>query len=696
MAMMAKMRSLAPAFIIGVGGIFVLFMVLSDSSVLEILGQRSNNVGSINGQDISYQQYSALLEQAKERQKAQTGQDIDEEQMDAFSDQVWEALVNQELIKEQVDKFGIKVSDEEVRDIIFGNNPPDFLKSQFMDSLGRFNSQLYRQTLMQQKKDVLLAIEEQVRQMRLNEKLESYLYASLNVGEGQIKRRFIDQSTNMNAEYVFVDVNSIPDNQVSVSEDDMKQYYQDNMNDFKVEAQRKLKYVLFPKSASKEDSAAVLSNLAAIVQKLKTDTSSFKSYVDIYSERPYSKDTVKQNMLSPEASQMLASAAPGSVVGPVATYEGYAVFKLYAKVASKDAFVRASHILIPFGQDEAKAKADADAVYARVKGGEDFAKVAREKSTDFASARNGGDLGYFGKGQMVKEFEDAAFSGAVGQIQPPVKTSYGYHIIKVTGKASNDYVVETIMNRVKASGSTVEDAFSRASDFAYVADKNGFESEAKLSKYRVVETPAFTKDAYGIPGLGANRALVDFAFDGSQNDISEVYKTQAGYVVAQISEVVKPGVRKFEDVKSSIMPRVKYEKKMAKLKSVADKIRGQIASGQPFSQAASAFAQNAKSDTTGMFTPQGSIPGIGRDYAVINAALKLDVNKLSEPVKGNRGYYILRLLSKNPFSKAAYQVQRNSVRDNMMQEKKSYFFSQWLNELKKEAKIVDNRRHFFR
>lgn len=696
MAMMAKMRSLAPAFIITVGGIFVLFMVLSDSRVLEIFGQRQNNVGSINGTDISYQQYSALLEQAKERQKAQTGQDIDEDQMDAFNDQVWETMVNQELIKEQIEKFGIKVSDEEVREIIFGANPPDFLRSQFTDSTGRFNRQLYTQTLMQQKKDVLLAIEEQVRQMRLNEKLESYLFASINVGEGQIKRRYIDQAVNMNAQYVSVDVNTIADNQVRLTEEDMKKYYEANLNDFKVDAQRKLKYVVFPKTASKQDSAAVQNNLAAIVQKLKTDTTSFKSYVGIYSEMPYSKDTLKQNMLTPAASSLLASAAPGSIVGPVASYEGYSVYKLIAKAPSKETFVRAAHILIPFGQDENAAKAKAEALYNRAKGGEDFAKLARENSTDFASAKNGGDLGYFGKGQMVKEFEDAAFGGTVGQVVAPVKTSYGYHVIKITGKSANDFVVERIVNRVKASGSTVEEAFSKAGDFQYLADKNDFEGEAKIMNYKVMESPAFNEDSYGIPGIGANKALVQFAFDGDLNDISEVYKTPAGYVVAKITEIVKPGVRKFEEVKASVRQQALREKKMEKARDIAGKILSLINSGQSFEQAISGYAQYAKTDTTGNFTAQSGVPSIGRDFAFIDNALKLPVNKVSAPIKGYRGYYIVKLIAKNPFSKAAYAIQRNSVRDNLMQEKKSYFFSQWLQQLKKDAKIVDNRRLFFR
>lgn len=693
MAMMAKMRSLAPAFIITIGGIFVLFMVLSDSRVTEILGQRSQNVGSVNGEDITYQQFSTFLEQAREYQKNQTGRDIEEENMDAFNDQVWDALVTQQLIKGEIDKYGITVSDKEINDAIFGPNPPDFLRNQFVDSTGRFNRQLYEQTLLQQKKDVLLAVEEQVRQMKLQEKLQNYLFGSITISEGELNRRFADQTVKANVEYALVDVAAMSDSGITVSEQDMQNYYNKNKDKYKVEAQRNLKYVLFSKAASREDSMAVLNNLKAIAEKARKDTS-FKSYVEIYSERPFSKDTLGMAMLTPEAAAMLSNAAPGSIVGPVPSYEGAAVYRLINKVPAKDTYVRASHILIPAGADDAKALAEANDIYNKLVSGANFEQMAREKSTDFASARNGGDLGWFGKGQMVKEFEDAVFNGQVGQVQKPVKTSYGYHVIKVTGKSSSNFVVESIVNSIKASGSTIDNAFNSAKDFAYVADKNGFDSEAKLMKHRVQETPAFTEDAMGIPGIGGNKELVKFAFENDLNDVSEVYKVPAGYIVAKVSEVVNAGFRKYEDLKGQLRPAVIREKKFEKAKVIAEQISSQ-AKGQPLA-AAAANRQYVKYDTTGFFSAAQSIPGIGRDYVFADKAMDAKVNSMTGPVKGQRGYYVLRVISRHGFDKSQYAIQRNSVRDNLLQEKKNTFYNQWITQLKNNADIEDNRRAFYR
>lgn len=696
MAMMAKMRNLAPAFIIAVGGIFVLFMVISDSRVLQIFGQRSNDVGSVNGNPISYKQFSTLVEQARQRQKEQTGKDIEEENTDAFNDQIWDALVTQELIKEQIEKFGITVTGEEINDIIFGANPPDFLKRQFIDSLGRFNKQLYETTIQRQKKEVLLAIEEQVRQTRLQEKLQNYLFGSITVSDGEVKRKFIDMNTKMDANYILVDATAIPDKDVKVDDSDIKKYYDAHLEDFKVEAQRKLKYVLFSKAANKEDSSTIKNNLVAVMNKAKGDTASFKTYIDIYSEQPYKKDTIKQTAIPQEATSAFANAAPGTILGPYATPEGYIVYKVLGKVPSKESVVKASHILIQMNGDEAKALAEANSIYSQLTSGADFAKLAMEKSADPGSARKGGDLGWFGKGQMVKEFEDACFNGPIGVVQKPVKSSFGYHIIKVTGKSNSDYVVEKLVNRIKASGTTVENAYASAGDFKYLADKGDFENEAKIEKLKVLETPDFVKDATYIPGVGSNKNLVDWAFDSDLNDLSDIFKVPSGYIVAYVSEVVKEGVKKFEDVQKTIKPLVLKEKKFEKAKGIADKVYSQLKSGSLQMENASSVNPIIRFDTTGTITPVQAVPKVGRDYVFNDELMKQPLNKISEPFKGQRGYFIVKVLKRNDFDKSAFSIQKNSLRSSILQEKKSYFFNQWLTQIKKSADIVDNRRLFYR
>ncbi len=694
MPMMARMRDLAPAFIITVGALFVLFMVISDSNVLEALGARSNNVGSINGEDITYQDFSTTLERARENQKAQTGQDIDENSMDGFRDQVWEALVTQTLTQQKMEEYGLSVSDKEIRDLILGENPPEFLKKNFIDSTGKFNREVYESALMDARnKEALIQAEELVRQQLLGEKLQHLLNATIMVSEAEIKRKFFDQNGKMTADYVFIDINSFPDSSIKVTDDEVKDYYNDHPEKFKVEDQRKLKYVTFNVVASKADSNLVLQNLNNVLEKVKEDTGSFKSWVDTYSEVPYSSDTLDITQMPKEIAEVIGQYQPGSVIGPLFTSSGGVLYNYINKADGKETFVRASHILISASDnDSGKGLQEANRIYNELIGGANFSDYAVKYSKDPGSASAGGDLGWFGKGRMVPEFEEACFKGEVGVIQKPVKTSFGYHIIKVTGRSNSRYVFEKIINSVKPSASTRDDIFQQASDFAYLADKNGFEITAEQEKYAVKETPEFNKDTYSIEGIGYNSSIVKFAFDNGQNTISPVFKTANGYVVFKISEVIKPGVKKFETVEKDVKALVIREKKFEKAKNIITDIKKKINGDLTKATSVNSLA---RFNTASGFTTNGSIAGIGLDYNFAATAFKLPLNKVSDPVKGQRGYYLINVKEKTKFDSVMYGMQRDILRDNIYTEKKQAFFNQWLQKLKEDAEIEDKRYMFF-
>jgi hypothetical protein len=246
MGMMARMRSLAPAFIITVGALFVLFMVISDSNVLEALGGgRSNVIGKINGKEVTYQEFNDAVDRQRENQKAQTGKDIDEENLDQVREQVWDAMVTQALLEEQMEKFGITVSDSEITQTILSDNPPQFLKQNFIDSLGRFNRQLYEQAIFDpQNKAALVNAEDLVRQSKQGEKLQSMLLATLNVGEDEIQRSFINQNININVEYALISLEQFPDASFKVSEEELKGYYNKNSDSIKFRNERIKVYII--------------------------------------------------------------------------------------------------------------------------------------------------------------------------------------------------------------------------------------------------------------------------------------------------------------------------------------------------------------------------------------------------------------------------------------------------------------------
>jgi len=693
MAMMAKMRSLAPAFILSVGVLFVLFMVISDSNVLEALGARSNNVGSVNGKDISYQEFSNFLDRAIENQKAQTGQEIPEENMDQFRDQVWDAIVTQTLTEYQIKKFGIKVTDEEVRDYILGPNPPEFLKKNFIDSTGKFNREMYESALFDARnKKALVEAEEVVRQQLLSQKLQSYLLATVSVGDAELKQKFIDQNIKMQAEFVSVDLNSFPDADFKTPEDEVKKYYNEHPDQFTVRAERKLKFVFFKIQPSRNDSDGILKNLQNVMLKAKNDTASFKYFCDIYSEVPYSKDTMDITQLPTALLDNFDDSRIGTMIGPFSANNTYGIYQISGTVPSNEVLAKASHILIKSTGDDVKDLAEATRVYNEVMSGMDFSTAAAKYSSDLGNAKNGGELGWFGKGRMVKEFEEACFNGPMGVIQKPVKTNYGYHVIKVTGKTSKKYIVEKIINSIKPSATTRDDIYNQANDFAYVAEKNGFEKEAELSKYKIEETPAFNEESSYLPTIGVNKSLLKFAFENGLNTLSQVFKGNNGYIVAKVSEVINQGVRKFEDVQKQAQALLLKDKKYNKAKSITEEIKKK--SGGNFAAVKSIYSK-ANFDTTGFFTLSGSIPKLGLEYNFAAKAYDLPVGAVSAPIKGSRGYFLAKLLSKDTFDVNAFNTQKNSSRERILQEKKNSFISQWLAKMKKDADIVDKRYLFY-
>ncbi len=692
MPMMAKMRSLAPAFILTVGAIFVLFMVMSDSSIMSALGARSNNVGSINGDKISYQQFSTALDRERQNLK-QSGKNNEDENTEQFRDQVWDAMVVQTLVQQQIDKFNIHVSNDEIRNVILSDNPPEFLKRNFIDSTGKFNKDAYQQAIFNpQNKDALINAEEVVKQNQMSQKLQSLVTASITISEDDIIRKFKEENTTINSKYALASIYVYPDSIFKITDDDLKEYYNKNLDNYRIEPQRQVKYVMFYDTPTKDDSITLKSMAENIAQNFKKDTLTFAETAKIYTDDPVSKDTVNLSRLSGEVSDALEKAKPHSVVGPILTPQGYVLINYEASVPSKETLLRASHILInKMGSDE-KNHEEAMKLYEQLIKGADFAKLAKEHSSDPGSAIKGGDLGWFGKGMMVPEFEKAAFSGRVGVVQKPIKTSYGYHIIKVTGRSDKKYAIEKLTLPIKASPTTKDAIFNKAGDFAYLADKDGFDQTAKNYKYQVQDTPPFVKDAPSVAGIGQDKHVVDFAFNNSTGSISPVYRTQKGYVVVQVSKVISEGIKPFDEVKKLIKPYVVQAKKFEKAKEEAIKIKKEINGDL---DKATTIDPKAVVKETGSFKPTGNVPTIGRDYAYMENALSLKLNTISDPVKGVRGYYLIDVTSRTKFDSSTYKVQRNTIRDELMQEKKRTFLNQWLINLKKNADIVDHRDQYF-
>ncbi len=679
--------------------LFILFIMFDwgmDLPSIRFRGE-ADVLGKVNDEKITYKEFSELLRQSIEAQKKQSGTDPSDDLERQIRDQVWNMLVNQILIREQIEELGIEVTDKEIIEMVHGPNPPEMLVGQFRDSLGRFNRDAYDQAIQDPRnRDAWLQIERQLRQQRKSEKLQSLLNASVRVTEGEVKQKFIDQNTYLESQYVLFDPNMyIDDSKVTVTDADLQKYYKANPSEYKVKPARKLKYVLFQSKPSNADTSDVVSEIERLKDQVQLGMD-FAELAKTHSEIPASEAFFKHGELSRNKEIAVFEAKKGQVVGPIIDFDGVHLVKVLDERRGNGEFVRASHILIneTEGTDAGPAEAKARKLLQEIKAGADFSKLASANSEDEGSADLGGDLGWGGKGTWVKPFEDAAFKARVGEVVGPIRSKFGWHIIKVTGRDSREVKISSLTMKIKTSPQTIDQMYSSAQDFSFLAGSEGFEKSAELSGYQVKETPEFIKGGF-IPGIGFNDFLMNFSFSKKLNAVSDPISISNGVAVFMISSVKEEGIRPFEEVRSLVQEATMRQKKMEIIKRDAEGFHQTLTEGDDLLVKA-ATLQNVTAQNSGSFRPTDAPLGVGRDNAFVGVALSLKRGEISKPFEGTRGYYIMKLMSKSDFDSTKYAQESNFIRDQILQEKRNRFTQEWLGNLREQATIVDNRDRFFR
>jgi parvulin-like peptidyl-prolyl isomerase len=707
---MTRMRESMPVILFGLLIAFLITIIFEwGMDYLGIRGGHGDVIGKINGKKVTYREFSDLLKNFTDQAKTQSGKEPDEEQTRMMRDQAWQTLVNQNIVEEQIKKLGLSVTDQELIDWVRGPNPPEDLRRYFVDSTGQFRRDAYEQFLSSPNQFLrdpngrdpefgskwLADYEKGLRQRRLNEKLQSLVLASVRVSEGELRQRFIDQNQRASALYALFDVSAVKDQDVQVTDADLKAYYDDNIDQFKVDATRKLKYVVFKEAASAADSSMKRKDIEEAAAQARGGTD-FLQLVSMYSDRPDSGAWYHHGELLPHIEAAAFSAQVGDVVGPVEDADGYRLVKVLEERAATGEYIRASHILLPVqGQmDTAAVKRQAEAVAREARQGRDFAQLARENSKDLANAERGGDLGWFTHGRMVAQFEKAAFAAKVGEIVGPVRTPFGWHIIKVTGRDKRELKLATISAHIEASSQTKNDLFDRARDFAYNARESEFTKEAKQTGLDVGESQVQEKSTV-VPGLGVNDAIVRFAFSSKVGAVSEPYQLSGSVAVVTVTEAKDAGVRPFDEVKESLRPAVLRKKKVEKAMQIAADVRSKLSTSDSLTRVEQ-VDPSAKVQRTGEFIVGMGAPGVGSDPAFKGVVEAIDPGKVSPPIQGQRGAYLIQVASRTPFDSSAYATQRENLQTRLLAEKKSRFLSEWLAKLRETAEVEDHRDLFFR
>ncbi|HEX6223575.1 MAG TPA: peptidylprolyl isomerase [Chryseolinea sp.] len=693
-----KMGTWVVVFVFVAIAAFILGDIFSGNS--SILNWGRNTVGEIAGRDVSYDEFQSVIREREANYVLQLGREPGEREMPAVRQQAWDLLIARHAIQAEFAKVGIEVTDDELVDMISGTNIDESIRQAFTNPetgefdrtrLGTYINQLKTMPVNSDARVRWEIFQRDLKPGRERIKYENLLIKSNYITKAEAEREYHVQTDVAEAKYLYVPFYAVSDSAVQVTDDALKAYYNKNIERYKTEESRDIKYISIPVEPSPADTLAVLEEMNRFAAELKT-TQDDSVYVSANSEgqSPYSKYTPAS--LPPFINA--DSLSPGKVTGPFLDGNTYKVVKI-SKIFKDTVYsARAKHILIKWSDTSEAAKREArekaQKILADIRGGADFGSKAREFGTDGTASR-GGDLGWFSNGQMVKPFETAVFGATrPGLLNNLVETEYGYHIIEVTDVKDNTaYNIAVIERTITPSDATLNEAFRKAEAFASdLSDLKDFEARAKEQGLVVMEAKNILAGERRIGTMGEARPVVQWLFrDASVGKISQVFDLQDQNVVAIMTGEVSKGYRPLASVREEITPAVRNE---LKGKVIIEKLNGLKGS---LDEIKTAYGQDANVySTSDLKLSSNSLPTVGFDPVAVGTAFSLESGKRSKPLAGENGVVILELTNKtvapslNDYSAYKTQLDQGNINRSSVGVAEA---------IKENADIVDERYKFY-
>ena len=335
----------------------------------------------------------------------------------------------------------------------------------------------------------------------------------------------------------------------------------------------------------------------------------------------------------------------------------------------------------------------------RAKAGENFTDLANEYTQDPSGQEKGGDLGWFGRGQMVKPFEEAAFKASKGSIVGPIVSRFGSHIINVRDKRSENgeeqVLASHILLKVEASPTTLSNLRRVATLFSYDAQDSGFTVAANSNKLAIMNNENLNRSSSRLRTIGSMRGGVRFAFNNKAGLVSDVMENDQYYAVFSVDSLIDKGHKSFESVKTQLVNKVRRTKQKSASRDIIDEIIIDLNANE---KTLSSFIESQKRFDTikdESKTITEGFTSIGKSNFVTGALLRSSENDLLGPLETNRGWALIHVKEIAPLDSTEYEVQRELLRGTLKTKKQNQHLQAWLDELKDNAEIVDNRSYFY-
>ena len=662
-----------------------------------IFGGAPKEIGVINGNKVEIADFQTKLDANIEQYKKSTGQSNLNESMTGYLvDQTWNQVVYDEVMKEHIAKSNIKVSPEELFDMVQGSNPHPEVRRAFSNpQTGAFDpaqvlnflKNMDQQDPSGETRAQWLNFEKAIQEERVRQKYMNAVKAGMYVPTAFAKADYMEKNKSANATFVMLDYTTVSDSAVTVSESDISNYYNANKYKYKqAENTRSFDYVSIDVTPSKEDTIETKKWIDEQTAGLASSTND-SSYVNLNAETKYNGAYAKKGELPASLDSIMFSKPQGFVYGPFIDAGSYKVAKLIGIKSLPDS-VRARHILINGSSAEA-AKKTADSLKTLIDNGANFAALAMQYSTD-GSKSQGGDLGYFDNKKMVQPFTEFCFKGTKGKIGV-VQSQFGFHIIEITDQKNfNKQITVGVIDRsITPSNSTTQALFGKAntllSSLSSAKEFDALKLTDGFSK-RVADDIKQT-DRF-VAGIESPRELIRWAYKADVDDISPLFEAGNKYVFARLTKVKNAGTVPMEYLKSELEAAARKEKKVALLK---DKMTAAMAGNVKLDQVAQKLG-TIVNPATGLSFGMPIIPGVAREASVVGTVFGSEKGKLIGPLEGERGVYLVYV---DNFVDALPLPDYTNNKIDQFNMSKSRVDNEFLEGLKKSAKIVDNRIIFY-
>ena len=626
---------------------------------------------------------------------------------------LYNSFVDETLVNKEAEAMGLGVSDAELEELTFGNNPSPIIQGRFADPqtrmINREALESYRDGVRPEQADAFWNHQKgEIKTERLKSKITTMVEKAIYTPSWLAEMSSDDKSNYRKVAIVKVPYEAMANTDVTLSDNDYSAYLSKNMAKYEAtEEQRKLEYVVFPVEATEQDKADLRTRLA----KLATE---FRAAEDdtIFVNANYGTMTPQwfdSKTLPAVAADSLTNMSTGGVYGPYLEGNAYKLTKITQRVTMQDS-AKCRHILLsattPAEFATASTRADSLVNAIRSSSNPNWDDLAARYSTDPGSKDKGGFYDYAAVNTYVPEFNDAVFLDAVGSVRA-VRTQFGIHIIEPLGRkgASKSYYrLANISENIIPSEQTQRDVENKAIEFVDNNRTSAAMATAAAAQGLTVETSQSIKaNDYALGTLGSgqtSRDIIRWAFANSLSadpaevgDVSpEIYaynNTQDFYtdkfVAVALKSIQEPGKPSVADVKEEIEPFVINAKKAAAL-------IGQLNGKTDLNAIASSFEEVTVDTISGVTFGGPSVTNMGIEPALQGAIFNTAVNTVSAPVEGNGGVFVFKSLEETPSQNGQTIAQKKQQASNAV---RSQVKAKLIQALRKNVDITDGRARYF-